>query len=473
MQEDFKLRVSKEIVDIISESRYSHIDKADMIYICHNLISYNDKKSEFKNIIGLTRIGNKLINCKTNRIKTLLNQLQFLGLIVYKNEKKNYVNPSQKVNEAQIDSNFHLTDSWHTFTEENEITRRLYRTLKKKKKSQVKDNLIILPNIEKFKLDSESVKRNPKFLENMELRHLGIDIDSDTNSSSNSRIYNIYSNIKKEYRNELQTVDGNKLFEIDFSSSQFSILVSEMRKSAKKTGTIEFKNELKQLEQIISGNGIYQEFIKVCEDQLEYINKKIAKVLVLKFMFSHPGNRSKNLFSKELSEAAIEENVNLKECWQIINEHFHEHYPNFMKYLNGMCRNQSKDNSNLAKFLQRKEAKILKSIIAKIRRIKSPEFNYFTIHDAIFCSSKFKRNVTKIVHDELNKLNKTEMLTMKYKKVDHNSKTIEIPRNPTFNLCLSHYAGILKKKDLELNCWEMNAENQEMLKMEIDLLQIE
>lgn len=463
-------------MNIISESEYSNIDKADMIYICHNLTSYNDKESNFNNVVGLSRITSRLINCNTQRGKLLLNQLQCLGLIVYKNERKNYQNPSQKVNEAQIEQNYHIKNSWHSFMEDNEITERLLRIKSKKKKSKVKDNFIILKNLEKFKSDEDAMKTCPKFLENMELKHLGLDINSETHSSTNSRIYNIYSNLKKEYRNELQTVDGKKLFEIDFSSSQFSILISEMRKSTKETATIGLNEELTRLEEIIKENGIYQEFIKICQDQSEYINRKIVKVLVLKFMFSHPGNRSKNLFSKELSETAIEENVNLKNCWEIINQHFHEQYPNFMKYLNGMHRGQLKENSNLALFLQQKESNILKTIISKFKQIKSQEFNYFTIHDAIFCSAKFKRNVTKIVHDVLNKLNETEMLTMKYKKVDHNAKEkklIEIPEISTFNIYLSHYVKFLENISSELNLWEFNAGNQEMLKMEIDLLQLE
>lgn len=405
----YKLRISKDVVEAIRINFSNIKDRCFALGICHNIVKNKDGKIAHENNEGiLTRLTN---NVSSNRDKVLeiLQKLKSVGIICLHHDKKD-PQFNTFIWEAQLEQNFH-NDAWYDLTEDmpeyNHYKKLMERVINRKK---LKDSNIRLDEKLIDKIQSNEAK------EILKKRNNGEFVESLFKNSKSGRMFNIYSNMSKDIRHQMKDINGRKLCEIDFKSCQIAILGKLIFENSLKTASQKMQEELKHF-QDLAYNGFYEYF----SDALN-IPKNLLKKLSLKFFLDKSNQRNELNFSNDLIAKFYNQNLDIKNSYISFINLFQTTFPEISKYISGIIKNLEHDGKTLAALLQYQESKVLKSLLAKIKTIKDPEFNFFSIHDSIIFTENHSKDVKKIVYEFLKDLkSKNLFIKSKYSNLNQNT----------------------------------------------------
>lgn len=405
----FKLRISKDVVEAIRINFSNIKDRSIALGICHNIVKNKDGKISHENNEGILTRLTKTVSSNRDKILEILQKLKSFGIICLHHDKKDR-QFNTFIWEAQLEQNYHSLD-WYDLTEDMpeyiHYKKLMDRVINRKK---VKDSNI--------RLNEKFVERVPsnEAKEIFNKRNDGEFVESIFKNSKSGRMFNIYSNMPKEIRKELKDLNGRKLCEIDFKSCQIAILGKLIFENSLKTASQKMKEELKHF-QDLAYNGFYEYF----SDALN-IPKDLLKKLSLKFFLDKSNQRNELNFSNDLIAKFYNQNIDIKNSYNSFINLFQSTFPEISKYISGIIKNLEHDGKTLASLLQYQESKVLKSLLAKIKTIKDPEFNFFSIHDSIIFTENHSKDVKKIVYEFLKDL-KSKNLFIKSKYTNLNQNT--------------------------------------------------
>ncbi|HQF90301.1 MAG TPA: hypothetical protein PLO49_07645 [Methanofastidiosum sp.] len=405
----FKLRISKDVVEAIRINFSNIKDRSFAIGICHNIVKNKDGKIVHENNEGILTRLTKTVSSNRNKVLEILQKLKSVGIICLYHDKKD-PQFNTFIWEAQLEQNFHNED-WYDLTEDmpeyNHYKKLMERVINRKK---LKDSNIRLDEKLIDKIQSNEAK------EILKKRNNGEFVESLFKNSKSGRMFNIYSNMSKDIRHQMKDLNGRKLCEIDFKSCQIAILGKLIFENSLKTASQKMQEELKHF-QDLAYNGFYEYF----SDALN-IPKNLLKKLSLKFFLDKSNQRNELNFSNDLIAKFYNSNLDIKNSYISFINLFQTTFPEISKYISGIIKNLEHDGKTLASLLQYQESKVLKSLLAKIKTIKDPEFNFFSIHDSIIFTENHSKDVKKIVYEFIKDLkSKNLFIKSKYSNLNQNT----------------------------------------------------
>lgn len=412
-----KLKISRDTIKLLRDS-FIDVEERARAMIIIDFLSYADKtfdKIAYPNKKGvLAYIRKRLctsVNGQKDPAKDILQKLQKLGIIVIVKGHSNRYN--KEVWEFSIDDNFQ-DYSWNTFREDDEeidFLRTLSKKYLEKSIKRHKDDSIILPEpaLEELK------QTNQELATIISKRIDGECIPTVTSVGKTGRIYTFYTNLKKSIRNQLMGFDGEKLEEIDLSSSQCSFLIGFLRNL--KTLSPEQIKELDALDILQNAYSWHTHFSKILNLQGIKISRDLMKPLIFKFIFSNYDLHDKGFFKNEVKETFKNAGIDINLAWNTLLSHFQETYPNVYILLRNVSNSFRLKGTSLAATLQNIESLWLKNVISSLNRhFKNVyDFQYITLHDSVIVSRKYIRDV-KSVLNEVSKKWKNKGYSLNYKK---------------------------------------------------------
>jgi hypothetical protein len=340
MIEQIKLRLSKDTIHFLRESFEDIKERARAIYaidflsFVKNSSKTSSEKITYENKKGIlsalrTRLSTS-VNGQKDPTKDILQKLHSLGIIVLlKDDLNEYGKP---VWEMHVEQNFQ-DYSWYSFTEEDpefSFLKKLKEKNLQKRQNRHKDASIKIS--EKYIEDLGKVA--PTLAEIMIQRNEGKEIPTETSIGRTGRIYTTYTNLPKKFRKLLTDSSGNTLQEIDIASSQCSFLLGFLRNL--KTLSKENVIELEKLEHIQKEYSWHTYFSEVLKNQGINISRDLMKPLIFKFIFGDFNQHEKAFLKKETEEALKESNLNPKETWNAVIQHFQESFPTIYNLLKNL-----------------------------------------------------------------------------------------------------------------------------------------